>query len=117
MERGCASSFRRSILRSFRRLYFELCPPLHPLLDVLLEPEIRRLVPLLPPERFGEGLLRRVRVLEGMRIPIARAVPELFHQLRGGVPDVERHGLCGVLGGRVHGLAERREDTIRLGRG
>src|SRR5690348_2133911 len=52
-----------------------------------------------------------------MRIPIARAVAELFHQLRGGVPDVEGHGLRGMLGGRLYGLAERREDTIRLGRG
>src|SRR6184192_3415915 len=63
------------------RFPLQILPPLHALLDVLLEPELGRLVPFLPPQRFRQVLLRHVRVREGMGVLIPRPIAQVLHEL------------------------------------
>src|SRR5207249_1900646 len=81
-----------------RRL-LESLPPFHPLLDVLLESELGRLVPFLSPQRVGQIVLGNVPVFGGVRVLVPHPVSQLLHEPGGSVPDVQRHGFCRMLVG------------------
>src|SRR5262249_34741864 len=92
--------------------------PLPPLLqtkrDLVLGAAVRR--PVVDPtaQRVRQMLLAHERIRRVVRVLVSLPVPEIGHEARGRIADVQRHGLRGLLLNVLLHRVPRRVDGVRL---
>src|SRR5215475_6626502 len=87
---GPATSKADSSVRRSAALPAQLGPIVEALSDLALKAALRRIVKLLPSERFGEIVLARKRFRRVVVVLVAGAVAFLLHQLGRRIEDVLR---------------------------